>query len=150
VTAAASKTTLVIAAVRPSHPNIRVIEAAVDLAIQNGADVLVIGTVETIVYDCPDVVFADLAALEAIQAALFATCVELLWNVPVQWSVHVVWGHLATTINQLGERIDVVGVVLGAGRGGRLARLRRRVLPGLHARLRHAPTLVIAGTSSIN
>jgi K+-sensing histidine kinase KdpD len=136
---------LVVAAVRPSRPNSAVIRAAAELAAGCGADLLVMGMVEVFVSDWSDLPYTQSAVLESYESSLFMRCTELLAGTGVHWSVLVTSNNIVRTISELTARRRVVGLVLGSQRsGGRLTRLRRRLLGSLGSSVHGIHKLVIA------
>jgi hypothetical protein len=144
VDAAVVVTRLVIAAVRPFAPNLNVISAAADLAVAERADLLVLATMAPVVSDWVNLTPNDGHALEAAQAELFADCVEVLYTRELGWGVQVLWGHLVSEINGIGQRYDVRNVVLGQSRpNSTLHRLRRRFSGRLATMITPPHTIVV-------
>jgi hypothetical protein len=123
-------TRAVVAVVRPLNPNVAVLRAAAELALRRGTQLLIVGTLDPMIADWVDGVDVAGPTLQAAHGELFATCVEHLFDRPLVWAVHVLWGRVAGEVVRLSEQIEVVGVVRGQRRRDTVLRRLRRRLTG--------------------
>ena len=105
---------VVVAAVRPERPNPAVVATAADAAQRHDAHLLVLGTMRHAYIDYSQLLHCEETLVEEAGAELFAHAVELLYDRALVWSSHVVLGHPARHINELGRRCDLRGVVTGS------------------------------------
>jgi hypothetical protein len=128
-------TPAVVAVVRPLDPNVAVLRAAAERALATGSQLLVLGTLEPMIADWVDGIDVAGPTLQAAHSELFCTCVEQLYDQPVQWGVHVQWGRLAPEVLRLAEQVPVVAVLRGQRRRDSFLRRTRRRITGRIDRL---------------